>query len=135
MQKTVFQAQKKNKSIDINLKIEENTVIFEHNGNPFNDETFYALLYKYSEGKIDNIESTGRFGTGFLTTHTLSKIVNIKGPLYRNNKIIGFEVTMYRDGKNDQELIERVKRMEKEKNFFLENLQNGLYSHIHLKLK
>ena len=107
-----------NKTIDIILTIEENSVIFKHNGNPFNDETFYALLYKYSEGKKDNIESTGRFGTGFLTTHSLSKIVNIKGPIYRNNKIIGFDVTMYRDGKNDQELIEGVKRMEREKKLF-----------------
>ena len=62
-----------------------------------------ALLYKYSEGKTNNAESTGRFGTGFLTTHSLSKIVNIEGPIYDGkNNICGFEVTMYRDGKNDQ---------------------------------
>ena len=107
-------------TIDIILKIEENCVIFQHNGSPFNGQTYLALLYKYSEGKKDKIESTGRFGTGFLTTHCLSKIVNIEGPIYNNNKIVGFEVTMYRDGKNDHELIEGLKRMEREKKFFID---------------
>ena len=36
-----------------------------------------ALLYKFSEGKKNNGESIGRFGTGFLTTHSLSKTVKI----------------------------------------------------------
>ena len=95
------------KSIDIILKIEENSVIFEHNGNPFNDETIYALLYKYSEGKANNTESTGRFGTGFLTTHSLSKVIQMEGPIFdEDGTICAFEVTMYRDGNTNQELIE-----------------------------
>ena len=48
---------------------------FIHNGSPFTMGTLTALLYKFSEGKRNDSESTGRFGTGFLTTHSLSKIV------------------------------------------------------------
>ena len=107
-------------SINIILKIEENSVIFQHDGNPFTSDTYYALLYKYSEGKTNNSESTGRFGTGFLTTHSLSKIVNISGPILDEDKkkIIGFEVKMYRDGKTDKELIDGLNRTEKEKKFY-----------------
>ena len=106
-------------SINIILKIEENSVTFQHDGNPFTSDTYYALLYKYSEGKANNSESTGRFGTGFLTTHSLSKIVNISGPIFNEkNKIIGFEFTMYRDGKTNEELIDGLFRTDKEKKFY-----------------
>ena len=76
-------------------------------------------MEKYSEGKSNNSESTGRFGTGFLTTHSLSKVVQMEGPIIdEDNTICGFEVTMYRDGKNDEELIEGMKKMEEEKKFW-----------------
>ena len=78
-----------------------------------------ALLYKYSEGKSNNTESTGRFGTGFLTTHSLSKVVQMEGPIIdEDGAICEFEVTMYRDGKNNEELIEGMKKMEEEKKFW-----------------
>ena len=106
-------------SIDIILEIKDDYVIFQHDGNPFNGDSYLALLYKYSDGKKDNSESTGRFGTGFLTTHSLSKVVNIEGPIYdQKGNICGFEVTMYRDGKNDKELIEGMNKMEEEKKFW-----------------
>ena len=105
--------------IDVILTIEDDYVIFQHDGNPFNGDSYLALLYKYSDGKKDNSESTGRFGTGFLTTHSLSKVVNIEGPIFdQKGNICGFEVTMYRDGKNDKELIEGMNKMEKEKKFW-----------------
>ena len=104
---------------DIILTIEDDYVIFQHDGNPFNGDSYLALLYKYSDGKKDNAESTGRFGTGFLTTHSLSKVVNIEGPIIdEKGNICGFEVTMYRDGKSDKELIEGMNKMEKEKKFW-----------------
>ena len=63
------------KDIDIKVKVENDVYSFTHNGSPFTMKTLTALLYKYSEGKLNNGESTGRFGTGFLTTHSLSKHV------------------------------------------------------------
>jgi len=94
-------------------------VIYQHDGCPFNGKTYLALLYKYSEGKANNTESTGRFGTGFLTTHSLSKVVQIEGPIYdEDGTIYQFEVTMNRDGKDNKELIEGMKKMEAEKKFW-----------------
>ena len=111
------------KTVDVKLEINDNEVIFQHDGCPFNGKTYLALLYKYSEGKSQNIESTGRFGTGFLTTHCLSKTVNIDGPIMNKEdgeeeKVIRFNVTMYREGKTAQELISSLEKMENEKKFF-----------------
>jgi hypothetical protein len=106
-------------SVEVKLEITDDVVTFQHDGCPFNGKTYLALLYKYSEGKANNAESTGRFGTGFLTTHSLSKVVQMEGPIYdEDGTICGFEVTMYRDGQNNEELIEGMKKMESEKKFW-----------------
>ena len=62
-----------------------NIVRFRHDGNPFTSDARFGLLYKYSEDK-ENSESTGRFGTGFLTTHCLSKVVTIESNMYSNDE-------------------------------------------------
>ena len=106
-------------SVEVILEITDDTVIFQHDGCPFNGKTYLALLYKYSEGKANNTESTGRFGTGFLTTHSLSKVVKMEGPIIDEDETIcGFEVTMYRDRKNNEELIDGMIKMENEKKFW-----------------
>ena len=96
------------KFVDIRLVIKDKEVKFSHNGSPFTAKAQLGLLYKYSEGKVNNSESTGRFGTGFLTTHTLSKIVSIEGDVFTddiNNPLCGFSATMYRDGLDETELL------------------------------
>lgn len=102
------------KDIDIKVKVENDIYSFTHNGSPFTMKTLTALLYKYSEGKLNNGESTGRFGTGFLTTHSLSKHVKITGDITLKNKdsVQGFELDMYREGE-DEELLEGLKKTEK----------------------
>lgn len=107
---------------EINVRIEINgdTVKFRHDGAPFTAKARYGLLYKYSGGK-ENQESTGRFGTGFLTTHCLSKIVTIESNMYSNKsqtELCGFEVTMYRDGLVSSELIDGLKKMRASEHFF-----------------
>jgi len=99
------------KFVDIEIIAEGNKYIFKHNGSPFIKKTLYGLLYKYSKGKKDNSESTGRFGTGFLTTHTLSKIVKISGDIILQDKTKGFEITMYREGEGE-ELLEGLNKTE-----------------------
>ena len=97
-------------SVDIEIEIKDNVVRFIHNGAPFTYKTRLALLYKYSEDKM-GAESTGRFGTGFLTTHCLSKIVTIEGDVMDKNSVLGFSVTMYRDGQTDDELLAGIEKM------------------------
>lgn len=102
--------------VDIKLIVKNDIVVFKHNGAPFTAKALFGLLYKYSAGDLNNTESTGRFGTGFLTTHTLSKIVSIEGDLYKDNskkELCGFTATMYRDGIDQDELLEGVRKMRK----------------------
>ena len=101
------------KFVDIKIKIENDKYYFIHNGSPFTSETLFALLYKYSEGKVNREESSGRFGTGFLTTHSLSKVVKVTGDIIQKigEPTKGFEIIMYREGK-DEELLSELKRTE-----------------------
>lgn len=64
-------------TVDVMIEVTDEHVVFKHNGDPFTPKAQLGLLYKYSQDK-DNTQSTGRFGTGFLTTHCLSKIVSIE---------------------------------------------------------
>lgn len=98
-------------SIKARILIEGDLVKFQHDGDPFTADARLGLLYKYSEDK-ENAESTGRFGTGFLTTHCLSKVVTIESNMYGDeDAIIGFSVTMYRDGFTEKELLEGLDKM------------------------
>lgn len=112
-------------SIDVRIEIDGDIVRFRHNGAPFTPEARLGLLYKYSEDK-ENQESTGRFGTGFLTTHCLSKVVNIESNMYSDaacTKLCGFSVTMYRDGLIASELIEGLKKMRESEVFYNETFE------------
>lgn len=112
-------------TIDVRIEVEGNIVRFRHNGAPFTPEARLGLLYKYSEDK-ENQESTGRFGTGFLTTHCLSKVVNIESNMYADEackKLCGFSVTMYRDGLIASELIEGLKKMRDSEVFYNETFE------------
>ncbi|MCH4156100.1 MAG: hypothetical protein LKF31_07340 [Muribaculaceae bacterium] len=109
---------KNRNTIKIKISIDGDCVKFQHNGNPFTADARLGLLYKYSEDK-ENDESTGRFGTGFLTTHCLSKIVSIESNIYGDNDTInGFSVTMYRDGFTEQELLDGLEKMRKSEFYY-----------------
>jgi hypothetical protein len=108
--------------VDIQITTTDKTVEFKHNGSPFTAEALFGLLYKYSEGKRIG-ESTGRFGTGFLTTHCLSKIVSVSGDMYTDDKkssVVGFSATMYRNGTLKDELQKGVIAMEESLEFYAE---------------
>jgi HSP90 family molecular chaperone len=70
-------------SVDVIVTATKDSLEFKHNGAPFTADALLSLLYKSSEGK-ENAESTGRFGTGFLTTHCLSKEVTIRSDMYKD---------------------------------------------------
>ena len=105
--------QKDKKTVDIEINVQKDIYKFKHNGSPFTMKNLTRLLYKYSDGKTKNSESTGRFGTGFLTTHSLSKIVTISSDVIDDNDNLkyGFTLTMYREGEKD-ELLEGLKKTE-----------------------
>jgi len=67
------------KKISVKIVFDKDHVKFIHNGNCFNERDIRGLINQISSKETEENESTrkvGKFGTGFLTTHLLSRIVN-----------------------------------------------------------
>ena len=112
-----------NQGVDIKIiyDVSQNLVIFKHNGFPFTNETLDSLMYKITT-KDDDENSTGRFGTGFMTSHTLSRVVVIHAPflLHANDswERSYIEATVFREGSSDKQLAQEFLEMEKSKKKF-----------------
>ena len=71
--------------VDITYELKNNEIIFSHNGLAFETEHLLAILYKTSTKSLNGDDgTTGKYGTGFVTTHILSKKVSINGIHYSN---------------------------------------------------
>lgn len=55
-------------------------LIFQHNGPKFKEEQIAHLIY-HGTTKLGSEETIGQYGSGFLTTHLLSPIINVSGQL------------------------------------------------------
>ncbi len=70
------------RAVDVCLMRNGDTVTFLHNGNHFTEHDIRGLINQISSKEVEEGQKStrvGRFGTGFITTHLLSKVVNIKG--------------------------------------------------------
>lgn len=72
--------------VDVIYELKDDKVVISHNGLPFETEHLLALLYKTSTKSLGNEDgSTGKYGTGFVTTHVLNKKVTVNG-VHKNSK-------------------------------------------------
>src|SRR2546427_4751842 len=71
---------------------EPHRVVFRHSGVPFSLKNIAHLIY---HGSTKYEEDIGKFGTGFLTTHLISKTVAVKGRLEDGKR---FHFTLGRRG-------------------------------------
>ena len=55
-------------------------LIFQHNGAKFNKDDIAHLIY-HGSTKVEDEETIGQYGSGFLTTHLLSPTINVSGQL------------------------------------------------------
>lgn len=76
------------RKIEIKIIKNNNKLTFTHNGRLFKPEEVAHLIYHGSTKREDDI---GKFGTGFLVTHLLSKKINVKG-VREDNKKFDFEL-------------------------------------------
>lgn len=102
---------------EINIQNQNGTksVSFSHNGKPFSVDNITFLIKQVSTKernttvKSEKPKSTGKFGTGFLTTHLLSEKVEVSGVVkepdldYRN-----FVLPLDRSGRTTEQIIESV---------------------------
>ena len=72
----------KNEKISIKIILDNNKLEFMHNGQFFEIGNILGLLQQVSSKNSQNLEGqTGKFGTGFIGTHLLSDIIDVKGIL------------------------------------------------------
>ncbi len=103
--------------VDIKIEITDDEFIFSHNKGYFTNEHIRGLIRKYSSSDknrdADNLgksyKTTGRFGTGFMTTHLLSEkvkvISNYKNEIQTFNP---FSFWLNRSGKGEKEIIQGI---------------------------
>lgn len=63
----------------VKLVLEEDKLVFSHNGEPFNYDTFTSLIKQVSSEEKEDPNAAGQFGTGFMTTHKFSRKIRIDG--------------------------------------------------------
>lgn len=93
--------------ISIDYNEEEKKVLFRHNGKAFSMSNILSLINQASsKDRNDGSEKkSGKFGTGFITTHLLSEIVNIYGILKSDSGYSKFDISLNRRGREKNEII------------------------------
>lgn len=104
-------------TVDVTIQITEDKFIFSHNKGYFTNEHIRGLIRKYSSSDKDRdakhigqvYKTTGRFGTGFMTTHLLSEIVQIQSYYKNDNQTFNeFSFWLDRSGKGEKEIIQGI---------------------------
>lgn len=106
----------KNSTGKVKIKIlfdeEKKKVFFCHNGKSFNVDNLVYLIEQVST-KDRTLEGedrkSGKFGTGFLTTHLLSEIVDVSGILEgKQGDFAHFNIKLDRTGRDTSEIIQSI---------------------------
>ena len=103
--------------VQVKIVLRHDSVEFQHNGNPFlMDNVTYLIEQVSTKDRASELgealETTGKFGTGFMTTHLLSKRVEVSGvledqdtkpPVYKR-----FSLNLDRGAATPDEMIAKV---------------------------
>lgn len=97
---------RKNNTLKIHINKNDNSITFKHNGGYFTLDEISAVIYGGStKPYAPESEYIGRFGTGFLVTHIVSRKVKLTGFIKENEeKTYKFEININREG-NDEKII------------------------------
>lgn len=102
----------KDKKIDIKIYYSNNQIIFSHNGHPFSYENLLDLITQISSKQSSEEKKTGKFGTGFMSTHLLSEIVQIEGSfIQKDSRYRKLEFTVDRSGNEYCDIKNKTKTM------------------------
>lgn len=88
----------------IRIRHSGNKFFFSHNGAPFQQKELLHLIF-HGSTKREREGVIGRYGTGFLTTHVLSKTVRISGRLTTSQE---FNFVLDRTGSTPSEIDESI---------------------------
>lgn len=103
-------------NVKIEIEIDNDFVEFRHNGAPFTIDNLTYLIEQVSTKDRDSQSTertSGKFGTGFMATHLLSRIVHIESVIKNSeseeiNNYKKFELTLDRSGNEIEQIITSV---------------------------
>ncbi|MBE9127298.1 MULTISPECIES: sacsin N-terminal ATP-binding-like domain-containing protein [unclassified Coleofasciculus] len=124
-------AEDDNRIVSIQIELDGNSVTFRHNGTHFTSQDIIGLIDQISSKEAEEgqeTKKTGRFRTGFLTTHLLSKVIKIKGIIESADGLHKFEFLLDRRGKVIAQLIPRIENSWKEFNESIEKISPNYYN-------
>jgi hypothetical protein len=95
---------RQNDRLKIEVKSDENFLMFKHNAGYFTLDEISATIYGGStKPYAPESEYIGRFGTGFLVTHIISRKVKISGSVKDNDNNIYYFNELFMDRREDDE--------------------------------
>lgn len=105
--------------VEILYNHENSLLVFRHNGRPFSADNIRFLIEQISTKDRTKDENgvrkeTGRFGTGFLSTHMLAETVTVKGIAKESN--LGFKRFRFVLDRSGQDIDAIIAAAEKAKN-------------------
>jgi hypothetical protein len=106
----------KGSGVRVFLHIDSDTLVFRHNGQPFTHKEISHLIF---HGSSKGLNEIGHFGSGFITTHLISRRVQVRGRL-KSGSSFNFELN--RQANSAEELRSL---MDGSWNAFLESLQQN----------
>lgn len=95
-------------NIKAKFEITDQHLTFFHNAKPFTLSEAYNLIMpdsKKDEEELHNRSVIGQFGTGFISTHILSKLIHIKGIVEEDSCLYNFIFHLNRSERNDKEFL------------------------------
>ncbi len=63
----------------ISISLDKEYFTFAHNGAPFTPDSLNSLIKQVSSEEKESPGKVGQYGTGFLTTHSIGRIIHIEG--------------------------------------------------------
>jgi hypothetical protein len=114
-------------NVKARFEITSDRLKFSHNGKPFTLDEAYNLIMPDSTKDDETTHKKsviGQFGTGFISTHILSKIIQIEGIIEDEEQLYNFSFHLDRSERNDKDfLIQSIKDAEAEYRENLEELE------------
>jgi len=109
---------RQNNTLQIEIEEKENSIIFKHNGGHFTLDEISAVIYGGStKPYAPESEYIGRFGTGFLVTHIVSRRVQVIGFVKENEgQIYKFEMEINRAGDDETSISQSIEKCFKQLN-------------------
>ncbi|KGO91023.1 sacsin N-terminal ATP-binding-like domain-containing protein [Flavobacterium subsaxonicum] len=94
-----------NRTVNVSITLFDNQITFSHDGVSFTLNDLLALVRRTSTKSFDNSDGkTGKFGTGFVTTHALNHLVTVSGLLQGKNGLVNFTIPVDRRSDNFNDL-------------------------------